>query len=904
MLERLRARAAARAAARGPDAAPTSSTTSASWPPRASCSAPRSLTFARLCARSRRRPGVARRGRSGAVARERVVRPRCARRALARSPRSGRLARLRRRRRRAVRGAPALARRRPRASRARCATGRAAGARRRTPRSSPRSTRPTTGGWSGSGARRRGGLRRAALDALRAAPGRVGRAGRCSCTASTTSRRCSSTRWRRCPARRAEVCVSLTYEPGRAAFAGPRGDGRAAEAAGRAPRARLPDRSEHYAPAARAALHHLERRPVRARAPPACRPTARCGCSRRAASARRPSWSAAEVLELMREGVAPEDIAVLVRGGAGAGRGARAGAGRLRRAGQRSTARVAARPHAARRGRARRRPRRAPGGTAADVLTWLRTPGQLADAGRRRRARGACAPRGAHAPRAEAPAARAAPRSLSRSTRSPRRPPPGPEAFLDALVAEADAIWTAPHRRAAAVLGPDEAARRARGRRAALGRRASCARSPPRTRRWRRGPRNVLEALGAVAVREPAVAGRACWSPTRWRSARAASAPSSSAGSRTATSRAIPCPSRSSTTPTRRALARATGLVLPPPRGRARARALPALRGASRARRRCCSSPSARPTRRATRLQPSPFVDDVRALFTDELWEQRGRRLLAEVTWPPRDGADAARAAPGARGRASSVPDPPPLGAARAPTPVLAALGRARDRGGARAGDLRRLRRALARRERAAAAAHRAGPRADAARLARPRACSSGRCAACASATARRGSRPASLPPALEELRAAIDELRRAAAAHRGARRAARARGRPPALPAPRGRVRRRARAALPRVGLRRRARRARPARRSTAPASASPAASTASTSTPPAARVVRDYKGRDGHGRRALGAGPARSRPRCTRSPPASCSGSSRPARSTSRSAQATCARAGSCATTCRAAT
>jgi hypothetical protein len=31
----------------------------------------------------------------------------------------------------------------------------------------------------------------------------------------------------------------------------------------------------------------------------------------------------------------------------------------------------------------------------------------------------------------------------------------------------------------------------------------------------------------------------------------------------------------------------------------------------------------------------SPFVDDVRALFTDELWEQRGRRLLAEVTWPP-----------------------------------------------------------------------------------------------------------------------------------------------------------------------------------------------------------------------------------------------------------------------------
>ena len=33
--------------------------------------------------------------------------------------------------------------------------------------------------------------------------------------------------------------------------------------------------------------------------------------------------------------------------------------------------------------------------------------------------------------------------------------------------------------------------------------------------------------------------------------------------------------------------------------------------------------------------QPSPFLDDVRALFTEELWEGRGRRLLAEITWPP-----------------------------------------------------------------------------------------------------------------------------------------------------------------------------------------------------------------------------------------------------------------------------
>jgi RecB family exonuclease len=31
----------------------------------------------------------------------------------------------------------------------------------------------------------------------------------------------------------------------------------------------------------------------------------------------------------------------------------------------------------------------------------------------------------------------------------------------------------------------------------------------------------------------------------------------------------------------------------------------------------------------------SPFVDDVADLFTEDLWAGRGRRLLAEVTWPP-----------------------------------------------------------------------------------------------------------------------------------------------------------------------------------------------------------------------------------------------------------------------------
>ena len=85
---------------------------------------------------------------------------------------------------------------------------------------------------------------------------------------------------------------------------------------------------------------------------------------------------------------------------------------------------------------------------------------------------------------------------------------------------------------------------------------------------------------------------------------------------------------------------------------------------------------------------PSAFLDDVRALFTDELWEERGTRLLADVTWAPRDAptphelrrayAAAARAArAGAAGRAASA------GRAR---PARGA----RHRAGARPGGVRR----------------------------------------------------------------------------------------------------------------------------------------------------------------------------------------------------------------------
>jgi ATP-dependent helicase/DNAse subunit B len=61
-------------------------------------------------------------------------------------------------------------------------------------------------------------------------------------------------------------------------------------------------------------------------------------------------------------------------------------------------------------------------------------------------------------------------------------------------------------------------------------------------------------------------------------------------------------------------------------------------------------------------LAPSVFLDDVRALFTEELWEERGTRLLADVTWAPRDAPtphELRRAFAGAR----SDPEPSPLGA-------------------------------------------------------------------------------------------------------------------------------------------------------------------------------------------------------------------------------------------------
>ncbi|HEV2924626.1 MAG TPA: PD-(D/E)XK nuclease family protein [Solirubrobacteraceae bacterium] len=109
----------------------------------------------------------------------------------------------------------------------------------------------------------------------------------------------------------AEVTVSLAYEPGRAAFAG-----RAASFQVLAPLAdehrRLEARAQHYAPQSRAALGHLERslfEPGAARVDPGAAVRLLEGGGERAEL----ELVAREVSVLLEQGMAPEEVAVLVR---------------------------------------------------------------------------------------------------------------------------------------------------------------------------------------------------------------------------------------------------------------------------------------------------------------------------------------------------------------------------------------------------------------------------------------------------------------------------------------------------------------------------------------------------------------------------------------------------------------
>jgi ATP-dependent helicase/DNAse subunit B len=79
--------------------------------------------------------------------------------------------------------------------------------------------------------------------------------------------------------------------------------------------------------------------------------------------------------------------------------------------------------------------------------------------------------------------------------------------------------------------------------------------------------------------------------------------------------------------------------------------------------------------------QPSPFLDDVRALFTDELWADRGRRLLAEITWPP---AEAPTPHELRRSQAAQEERPAPAPLAAPTDPEVLNMLAARDRESAR----------------------------------------------------------------------------------------------------------------------------------------------------------------------------------------------------------------------------
>ena len=184
-------------------------------------------------------------------------------------------------------------------------------------------------------------------------------------------------------------------------------------------------------------------------------------------------------------------------------------------------------------------------------------------------------------------------------------------------------------------------------------------------------PSDILAALADVPVREPPARRAPCWWPTRSRSVPAVSAPSSSAASRRARSRGTRSPSRFSTTSARASLARASGLVLPRHEDvLARERYL--LYAAVSRPEEVLFLSFRSSDEEGDPALPSAFVDEVRALFTDELWERRGRRLLADVTWPP-GAAPTPHELRRARAAAEDRPEPPPLGA---PTtaPALAVL--------------------------------------------------------------------------------------------------------------------------------------------------------------------------------------------------------------------------------------
>jgi ATP-dependent helicase/DNAse subunit B len=474
-----------------------------------------------------------------------------------------------------------------------------------------------------------------------------------------------------------DVCVALPYEPGRAALAGS-----AATVELLRPLAdehvELSERSEHYAPPARAALHHLERglfEPGAERRPPngAVR-LLEAGGERAEAE-----LVAAAILELLRDGMASEDVAVLVRGGPAAEllaqvlEGSGVPVARDRRSPLGRTALGTGVLAGARAALA--------GGTAGDLLAWLRTPGRVDDPAAVDRLEAAVR----REELTEAGEARRVwegrlgGRPLAELDVLAEAAGAGAASLLDALVAEADTVWTAPHARRARVLDAEAEAdaRAAVALRGAAAELAGLAAADPALAG---SAEDVLAALAAVEVREGAGAGEGApgvllADPLEIRARRFRAVVVCGLQDAALPRRPVPEPFLDDAA--RASLARASGLVLPRHEDvLARERSLFYA---------CVSRPeealllSFRSSDEdGDPLQPSPFLDDVRALFTEELWSGRGRRLLADVTWPPHQAPT-----PGelrrAQAAALSRPAPAPLGPPQTPEVRAALAGRERE---------------------------------------------------------------------------------------------------------------------------------------------------------------------------------------------------------------------------------
>ena len=249
-----------------------------------------------------------------------------------------------------------------------------------------------------------------------------------------------------------------------------------------------------------------------------------------------------------------------------------------------------------------------------------------------------------------------------------------PLTFLEVLAREAESIWTAPHVRRAAVLSPEREAdvRAARALRSAIGELtrlaeadATLAVEPP----------EVLAALAAVEVRDGDTAaegapGVLLADPLAIRARRFRAVFVCGLQEGELPQRPMPEPFLDDRVARRRSRVRPGSCCRATRTRSSRERSLFYA---------CVSRPeealflSFRSSdEEGGPQQPSPFLDDVRALFTDELWTQRGRRLLAEVTWPPAE-APTPHELRRSQAAADEQPAPPSLGAPAGPARARAA---------------------------------------------------------------------------------------------------------------------------------------------------------------------------------------------------------------------------------------